>query len=123
MVLPARIARSIPVPKREPRPGDSKAHLRWLKTLSCVVCGRPADDPHHLLGNMDGQPKGMSRKNEDRYALPVCRRDHDTAHAAGDDEAWFTAQGIDARSVAAALWRASGDDQVGERIVFRARQR
>ena len=124
MSLPARIRRDLaPPPKREPRPGDSKAHTRWLKTLPCVVCGLPADDPHHLLGNLDGLPKGMGRRAEDRWAVPLCRRDHNAAHAAGDDEAWFASLGIEARSLASALWRSSGDDQAGERIVFRARQR
>lgn len=123
MALPARIKRDAPRPKREPRPGDSRAHLAWLKTLSCVICGIRADDPHHLLGNLDGLPKGMGRKNEDRWAVPVCRRHHDAAHAAGDDEAWFTGQGIDARALAAGLWRVTGDGDAGDRLIYRARGR
>ena len=123
MPLPARIQRDVLRPKKEPRPGDGRTHIVWLKSLPCVVCGLRADDPHHLLGNLDGLPKGMGRKNEDRWAIPVCRRHHAAAHAAGNDEAWFTEQGVDARAMAASLWRNSGDDDAGERLVYRARAR
>lgn len=122
-MLSPRIPRTVQKPLPKAREGDSRAHLRWLKTLPCVVCGQPADDPHHILGNVDGLPKGMGRKNEDRWAIPVCRKDHDLAHAHGNDEAWFASQGIDARSIASALWRVSGDTDAGQRIIYRARTR
>lgn len=121
-MLPRRIPRETVSWQRKTRPGDSRQHTRWIKTLPCVVCGAPADDPHHLLGNMDGSPKGMGMKNEDRWTVPVCRKDHNAAHSTGNDEAWFAGLGIDARSLASALWRVTGDDEAGQRVVFRARQ-
>ena len=70
-------------------------------------------------------PKGMGRKNEDRWAIPLCSIPggcHDKAHAAGDDEAWLASRGVDGRSVATALWAARGDLKAMERIVFRSFQ-
>jgi hypothetical protein len=123
MKLPPRIAREVYRPPPRKRPGDSRAHLKWIATLPCLVTGiTPCGDAHHLLGNMDGLPKGMSRKNEDRWAIPVTNQIHREAHAAGDDEAYFRARGFDVRAIASALWRVSGDDEAARRIIFRARQ-
>ena len=121
--MPApRIARNVVKAARQPREGDSVAHLRWLKTLNCVVCGKPADDPHHLLRGVDNRPKGMGRKNPDRWAIPSCRACHDDMHAAGDDEAFLAAQGIDGRSIAFALWACTGNTEIAERTILRAWQ-
>jgi hypothetical protein len=123
MALPPRIARTVSRPPRKKRPGASRAHLDWIKTLPCCVCLARANDPHHLLGNVDGLPKGMGRKNEDRWAIPVCRKHHVEAHAAGNDEEWFVTQGIDARALASALWRVTGENGAGLRLVFRCKLR
>lgn len=123
MALQPRIPRQVYRPPPRKRPGDSRAHLAWIATLPCIVTGtEPCADAHHLLGNMDGLPKGMSRKNEDRWAVPVINAIHREAHAAGDDEAYFRSKGLDARAIAAALWRVSGNTEAARRIIFRARQ-
>lgn len=120
---PPRIPKAMPQHVRRVRPDMSRAHLDMVKLLPCLVCGRPADDPHHLL-HADHGPngRGMGRKQADRWAIPVDREHHEEAHAAGDDEAYFSAKGIDARAVADALWAARGDLAAMKRIVFRARQ-
>jgi hypothetical protein len=64
----------------------------------------------------------MARKAADRWAIPVDRKCHAEIHRLGYDEEWFIAMGIDARSVASALWAARGDQEAMARIVFRARQ-
>lgn len=124
MPLTARISRNIPSRQRMPRPGDSKAHLAFVRSLPCCVCGGPAE-AHHLLRAGDG-PKGMGRKNLDKFALPLCFSDHrggkDSAHGHGDDEEWLASKGIDGRALAASLWRVSGDYEAGLRIVERARR-
>ncbi len=120
-----RIARSVPQSVREPRPGDSRAHLAVIRSLPCVVCGGPGGDPHHLLRVNDGAPKGVGRRNEDRWAVPVDRKCHDAAHAAGDDEAWFMSHGINARQLAEALWACRLRDNYEDachRVVMRAKQ-
>ncbi|WP_139551754.1 DUF968 domain-containing protein, partial [Escherichia coli] len=36
-------------PKR--RRWVNEKYTRWVKTQSCACCGKPADDPHHLIGH------------------------------------------------------------------------
>jgi hypothetical protein len=108
--------------RRSRTPGMSQKHLDWLKTLPSIVSGiEPCGDAHHLLGNLDGLPKGMGRTNKDKDAVPVTRAEHEAAHASGDDEKHFRDMGLDARAIAAALWRVSGDTAAGMRIIHRAR--
>lgn len=70
-----------PMPKRAKRksnkrgPWRSPAYIAFVKTLTCVVCGAPADDAHHITGV--GQLGGMGTKPGDEYAMPACRGDHD----------------------------------------------
>jgi hypothetical protein len=108
------------------REGDSPKHLDFVRSLPCVVCGFVAI-AHHLNRSVDGLPKGKGRKNTDRWAIPLCTLHHngqkDSVHGHGDDEAWLAMRGIQARDLAAALWRVSGDLEAGERIVYRAKVR
>lgn len=123
MPLPARIERTVTRGKRKPVEGNSQKHLDWLKTMPSIVSGiEPAGDAHHLLGNVDGLPKGAGRTNNDRWAVPLTRAEHDAAHRSGNDEEHFRKMGLDARSIASALWSVSGDTAAGYRIIFRARQ-
>lgn len=122
MPLPARIQKSPYQHTRKVREGMSKEHLRWIKTLPCCVCTNPANDSHHLKKGIDNMPKGMGRKHADRWAVPVCRHHHDQAEA-GDDEAYFRFVGIDARALANALWKVSGDTDAAHRLLYNARAR
>lgn len=122
MPLPARIKRQVIRQRKLPREGDSKSHLTWIKTLPCLLCGRMADHPHHLLRGVDSLPKGMGRTNPDRWAIPACWRCHEAIHGAADDEAFLAARGYSGRDVAFALWGVSGDTEAGLRIVLRAFQ-
>ena len=130
MALAPRISRTVTqVPKRT-RAGDDLRYLSWLKTLPCVCCGKPADDPHHLMRVRDGQPRGTGRRNEDRYALPMCRMHHDDMHAPGkgaaDDELYLLeTYGIRARDLCDALWSVRGSedrDDKAHRLIARAQQ-
>jgi len=38
---------------------ESPVYMRWVKTLRCVSCNTPADDPHHPHG---AAFKGMGTK-------------------------------------------------------------
>ena len=126
MSLAPRISRTVPRSVRSERPGDSAQHLAMVRQLPCCVpgCGS-GGDAHHLLRVHDGAPKGTGRKNEDRWTVPVCRTHHDAAHAAGNDEAWFAGQGIQARDLAEALWKCRlkpDPEQSMARVVSRAKQ-
>ena len=41
----------------------------------------------------------------DEFAVPLCRSHHRAVHRAGDEQAWWTAAGIDPVKVARQLWR------------------
>ena len=127
MSLAPRISRTVPRSVRQERPGDSAKHLSLVRQLPCCVpgCGSQSAEPHHLL-RIGGLPKGTGRKNEDRWAIPVCRTHHDAAHAAGNDEAWFAGQGIQARDLAEALWACRlkpNPEESMARVVMRAKQK
>lgn len=118
-----RIPRALPTWIHRERPDMSESHKALIKRLPCLVCGAPAIEGHHLMRTGDNfNAKGTSRTSSDRWLLPTCRPHHNQAHDAGDDEAWFAEQGIDARSVARSLWAATGDLDAMNRIVFRASQ-
>jgi hypothetical protein len=123
MSLSARISRTVPRSVRQERPGDSKAHLAMIRRLPCCLpgCGSHGD-AHHLLNVHDGAPKGVGRKNEDRWTVSVCRAHHDAAHAAGNDEAWFAGQGVQVRDLAMALWRNRDNEEACHRLVDRVKQ-
>jgi len=58
-------------------------YIEWVKTQPCIVCGKPADDAHHLIGHGQG---GMGTKAHDIHVIPLCRADHRALHA--DPKAW-----------------------------------
>ncbi|ELO4936693.1 DUF968 domain-containing protein [Escherichia coli] len=63
-------------PKR--RRWVNEKYTRWVKTQPCACCGKPADDPHHLIGHGQG---GMGTKSHDIFTLPLCREHHNELHA------------------------------------------
>lgn len=122
--MPApRIARTIHRPARQKREGDSAVHLADIRTLFCCICGSRPVHAHHLLRIGEQLPRGMSRKSEDRWAVPLCSTHHMALHGAGDEEAYLASLGIDGRSLARALWANRGDIEGMERVAFRCRQR
>lgn len=121
-----RIARA-PIPRSSVREDERRArlapdHLRMVRDLPCVVTGRlDGVEAHHLCEGMDG--RGMGRRAEDRWTVPLHRDVHAAAHATGIPETWLMERfGIDARALAEALWRCRGDAAGMERVVLRARQ-
>lgn len=55
----------------------SEKWLRWVKSQPCVVCGKGADDPHHLIGQGKGM---MGGKADDLDCIPLCRHHHNELH-------------------------------------------
>lgn len=121
MSLPPRIAKRLPEPGRtRPREGMSQGHLAFIRSLPCCVCAaEPAGEAHHLLC-VEG--RGMGRKAADRWTVPLCHQHHMDLHAAGGEETWFAARGIDARALASRLWTVTGDSTQGRRSALRARR-
>jgi hypothetical protein len=48
----------------------SERYLRFVRSLSCCVCGGPADSAHHVIGIW--YVGGMGLKAPDSLAMPVC---------------------------------------------------
>jgi hypothetical protein len=90
--------RSLVVPG--PRRRD-KAHLNFVASQPCLVCGRKPCDPHHVRF---AQPRALGRKVSDEYAVPLCRSDHRDLHRSGDEVVWWTNVRIDPLAAALKLW-------------------
>jgi hypothetical protein len=85
-----------------PRRYRNREHLRFVVRQPCLICGRKPSDPHHLR---HVQPRALSRKASDEFAVPLCRSHHRAVHRAGDERAWWQTAGIDPVKVARKLWR------------------
>ncbi|WKL82087.1 DUF968 domain-containing protein [Raoultella ornithinolytica] len=56
---------------------ESPHFIAWVKTQTCMCCGQPADDAHHLIGWGQG---GVGTKAHDIFTLPLCRKHHRQLH-------------------------------------------
>jgi DNA recombination protein Rad52 len=79
-------------------------HLRFINAQPCLICGRAPVHAHHLRF---AQPRSMSNKVSDEWAVPLCFTHHRALHTVGNEEAWWTEKGIDAKAEALRLWRRS----------------
>lgn len=93
--------------QRQPRIEDA-AHLAFVRTLPCLVCGRPGpNDPAHIRAAAPHYGKrytGMGEKPDDKWVLPLCRSHHDAQHRESE-LGWWAGMGIpDPFAVAVALY-------------------
>jgi hypothetical protein len=113
-----RIAKSPVQHVRRERDGMSARHLDLVRQLPCIITYEKPTVPHHLLRTGE---HGMGRKSSDQWAVPMTAAAHDALHTDGDEGAFFSRHGIDARAVARALWAHTGDLKVMDRIILNAR--
>jgi hypothetical protein len=85
----------------EPRRHRDKAHLKFVASQPCLVCGRSPADAHHLRFT---QPRAMGRKVSDEFTVPLCRTHHRDNHRFGDEQAWWSNLAIDAVGTSRQLW-------------------
>jgi DNA recombination protein Rad52 len=78
------------------------AHLQFVASLPCLVCGRTPSQAHHLRF---AQPRSMGSKVSDEWTVPLCLLHHRALHDVGSEEKWWAEQGIDAKAEAERLWR------------------
>ncbi|MGB7689023.1 MAG: Rad52/Rad22 family DNA repair protein [Pseudolabrys sp.] len=88
----------------EPKRLRDKAHLKFVASQPCLVCGRQPSDPHHLRF---AQPRAIGLKVSDEFTVPLCRGHHRQLHQTGNEEAWWESLGIDALEAAHSLWEQS----------------
>jgi len=85
----------------EPKRLRDKAHLSFVASQPCLVCGRSPSDPHHLRF---AQPRAIGLKVSDEFTVPLCRGHHRQLHQAGNEVAWWENQKINALEIARTLW-------------------
>jgi Rad52/22 family double-strand break repair protein len=99
-LVPARIDKSL-LPLAEPKRLRDKAHLKFVASQPCLVCGRQPSDPHHLRF---AQPRALGVKVSDEFTVPLCRGHHRQLHQAGNEVVWWQGLNIDALEIAKGLW-------------------
>lgn len=97
---------------RDERPGMSPDHLALVRKLPCCVCFKtPGGEPHHIKDQPDKE-RGMGLKSTDRWTVPLCHEHHiHGVELAGtrNELKWFKERGVDALTLAQALWKSTGD--------------
>ena len=83
--VPAKIDKS-QLAIAEPKRLRDKAHLKFVASQPCLVCGRQPSDPHHLRF---AQPRAIGLKVSDEFTVPLCRGHHREFHQAGNEEDWW----------------------------------
>ena len=85
----------------EPKRLRDKAHLKFVASQPCLICGRQPSDPHHLRF---AQPRAIGLKVSDEFTVPLCRGHHRQLHQAGNRETWWAAHNIGVLTIASDLW-------------------
>jgi hypothetical protein len=78
-----------------------KAHLKFVATQPCVLCGREPSDPHHVRF---AQPRALGMKVSDEFTVPLCRSHHRNLHQAGNEQNWWAQYRIEPLPIARRLW-------------------
>lgn len=85
----------------EPKRLRDKAHLKFVASQPCLVCGRHPSDPHHLRF---AQPKAIGLKVSDEFTVPLCRGHHRELHQTGNEKVWWARRQIKPLEIARGLW-------------------
>jgi Rad52/22 family double-strand break repair protein len=85
----------------EPKRLRDKAHLKFVASQPCLVCGRTPSDPHHLRF---AQPRAIGLKVSDEFTVPLCRGHHRDLHQSGNETTWWAHKKIDALKIARDFW-------------------
>ena len=111
--------------QKQPRKQDGD-HLRWIKTLPCVVTGSRVNvDPAHIsFGDLQFAKlsRGKGMKADDKYVVPLSRVEHDKQHSMGERQYWDKT-GINPIIVALSLFAETGNDEAAEVILRQAREK
>lgn len=108
--------------KKRPRQSND-AHLRWIRTLPCVVTGKfPVEAAHvrYAAPAYGKRETGKAEKPDDRWTVPLSPEMHRQQHSSNERAFWET-HGIDPCRVALALYAVSGDDEQAAIILRHAR--
>jgi hypothetical protein len=107
---------------KSPRVTD-EAHLRWIRTLPCLITGTvPVEAAHIRYADLrfGKRETGKSEKPSDKFTVPLAPELHREQHAQYERAFWAYYH-IDPVQVAAALYGVSGNDEAAEIIIQEAR--
>lgn len=92
----------------EPKRLRDNAHLKFVASQPCLICGRQPSDPHHLRF---AQSRAMGLKVSDEFTVPLCRVHHRQLHQAGNEVVWWQDLRINSLEIAKGLWEQSRSAQ------------
>ncbi len=101
--------------KKAPIRFEDEDHLKWIRTLPCLLCGGTAE-VHHLL-RVPTNERGGAMKTGDRWAVPLCHEHHMLLHTWGDEIAFMSANKIYGPAIAALLYQLTGDTDAALRSI------
>jgi hypothetical protein len=115
---------SLTAPKVQKRPRQhDEAHLKFIRTLPCVVTGlRDVDAAHIRYGDISYHKPttGMGEKPHDKWTVPLSPEEHRRQHSMNERDYW-TLVGINPLDLAIKLWMYTGDEEACESIILEAR--
>ena len=88
----------------------SKAHLVFVASQPCLLCGATPCDAHHVK---IAQPHSLGRKVSDEFTVPLCRAHHQELHRQGNERTWWANLQIAPLPIAKQLWDASPEHSNG----------
>lgn len=116
-------------PRQRQKRQKVENHLRAIRSLSCLTCGRRPAEAAHIRAAAPQYLKretGAGEKPSDMWTLPLCP----TCHRTGDDAqhsigelGFYSLHGIDPFLTALTLWMNSPDEAAMELVVREARNR
>jgi hypothetical protein len=98
----------------------SPAHLDFVRSLPCIVCGDDtATEAAHIRyadPRAGKRQTGMGERPDDEWTLPLCGRCHRDQHKTSE-RLWWAAKGVDPVKAAMALSRIRDDREAAEQIL------
>jgi DNA recombination protein Rad52 len=102
---PETMARAeLELPLASPKRMRDAAHLQFIASLPCLICGRTPAHAHHIRF---AQPRAMGSKVGDEWTVPLCFLHHRSLHDSGSEETWWQVHATDALAEAKRLWQQS----------------
>lgn len=98
---------------------NADGHLKWVRTLPCLVTGQHGVEAAHIRFADPRYRKpavGMAEKPDDKWVVPLSPAEHRRQHSM-NEQAYWAEVGIDPVFVAMLLWNNTGDDEEGESII------
>lgn len=115
---------SLTAPKVRKRPREhDEAHLKFIRTLPCVVTGaRNVEAAHIRYGDISYHKPttGMGEKPHDKWTVPLSPAEHRKQHSMSE-QAYWAEVGINPLDLAIKLWMYTGDEDACESIILEAR--